>query len=524
MKPPYDPYEAKPSTIRTYADSIVTQATSAGSVDSKALGKKAEAAENITGELTDKLDEPFDTVGKDAKKISLTSAFVAGSLYKWASAIDTFNTGVDGLNTRWNNRPSGPSGGISPAELETQLIEELNKDWGKLDTTLDGEAADLKVELDQGPDEKTVLAYFANGVLPESALPLLTGLGIDPKKVQSALTDLRKFLKDSKDGKMSKERMDAWFNLLKTIKDLDPKAATVILGALDDQELKDLGEYVGGVDESHMNSATDLYSFLLAGATKEQVDRMKKQWDLNPGDRGDWQDPRYSNPLFGSTNGETKIGANQGPVNDCWLLAKLNAIVGSDPSWPQQHVRDNGNGTVSVKFYDDGNPYWVTVTKEVALDGDGNYQTAYPDGSNSQMWAVYYEKAMAVDDHGADGILGGDGYDGLTAGFSDSADEYMTGKESDNVKFTGLNPFADPYSDVKEAIADGKGVVASNWSNSPLPWNGGDDDLKQYHVYYVKEIESDGDVVLGNPWGKDDVTLSPDEFNDYMEDVSIVNQ
>lgn len=520
MRPPYDHYQAKPSTVSSYADSIVTNATTVKQVSADALKQKASAAENVTGELVDKLDEPFQNISMDADQISLAAAFVAGSLYTWASAITTFNNGVDGLNTEWSNRQAGPSGGLSPAAIEEQLIKELNKKWQKLDSTLDDAAQELKTELDNGPDEESVLEYFATGALPESAFPLLSAVGIDPKKAESVLADLRTFLDESGKLGVSKERLDAWFNMLDTIKEMDPNAATVIIGALSDEELKALGDEIGGVSEDHMNSATDFYSFLLLGATAEQVDRMKQLWDLNPADGENWSTP--PGPLFRppyNGNSGTTIGAKQGTLNDCWMLAKLNAIVEADPSWPQQHVRDNGNGTVSVKFYDrDGNPYWVTVTDELPSNG------AQPEGVNSSTWAAYYEKAMATDDHGADGILGGQGYDGLMAGFSDSADVYMTGKESDNVKFTGLNPWADPYTEVKEAIADGKGVVAGNWSNSPMPWAGGDDDLAQYHVYYVKEIQADGDVVLGNPWGHSDVTLSPDEFNSYMEDVSIVNQ
>ncbi|UYM05885.1 C2 family cysteine protease [Solicola gregarius] len=519
MKPPYDPYEAKSSTVRSYADTLVTKSTLVGPINTTALQNKAKAAENITGELTDKLDEPFANIGGDAKQIALASAFVAGSLYEWATAIDTFNTGIDGLNERWNTRSTGPSGGLSPPEAEAQLIRTLNTDWGTFDAAIDGSAATLKTELDKGPDAESVLAYFANGTLPESALPLLTALGIDPQKVKSVLADLRTFIKESKDGNYtSQDRMDAWSGLLETIKGMDPSAAAVILGALSDDELKDLGEQVGGVSEQHMASGTDLYSFLLAGATAEQIQRLKDIWDLNPKGGENWGVPTESlfNPPYVGNDGTT-IGAAQGSFDDCWMFAKLNAIVEADPNWPQQHVRDNGNGTVSVQFYDgDGNPYWVTVTDELPSNG------ADPGGVNESTWAAYYEKAMAADDHGADGILGGDGYDGLTAGFSDSADEYMTGEESNNL-VQGHWPWSDdPYGDVKDAIDDGKGVVVGNWGNQMF--DGGDDDMQTFHVYYVKDILPNGDVVLGNPWGHSDVTLSEGEFNDYAEDVSIVNQ
>src|SRR5690606_16973161 len=107
------------------------------------------------------------------------------------------------------------------------------------------------------PDEESVLEYFATGALPESAFPLLSAVGIDPKKAESVLADLRTFLDESGKLGVSKERLDAWFNMLDTIKEMDPNAATVIIGALSDEELKALGDEIGGVSEDHMNSATD---------------------------------------------------------------------------------------------------------------------------------------------------------------------------------------------------------------------------------------------------------------------------
>ena len=526
MRPPYDPYAAKPDTVRTYADTIITKATAVQGIDTESLKQKARAAENITGELADKLDEPFKTIGKDADQIALVSAFVSGTLYTWASAISTFNSGVETLNTEWSNRSSGPAGGLSPAAIEEALVKDLNRRWRGLDATLDTAADDLKTELNAGPDKTSVLEYFASGALPESAFPLLSTVGIDPKKAKSVLADLRTFLAESKNGGVSKERMEAWFNMLETVKGMDPNAASVILGALSDKELKALHDEIGGIPENHMNSATDFYSFVLAGATREQVDHLKDLWDLNPAGKDDWG-PRdagvslfYPPYVVPGENGGTAIGAEQGSVDDCWMLAKLNAIVTADPDWPMEHVRDNNNGTVSVKFYDgDGKPYWVTVTDEVSDSA------AYNDGGpNESSWAIYYEKAMAADDHSPGGLVGGPGYDGLTAGFSDSADEYMTGKESDTVKFTGLDLFADPYEAAVEAHDNGEGVVAGNWGNDGMPWADEDDDLKQWHVYYVKDILPNGDVLLGNPWGEEDVTMSPGDFNTYLEDVSVVKQ
>lgn len=306
----------------------------------------------------------------------------------------------------------------------------------------------------------------------------------------------------------------AWSDLLDAIAGVDPRTIQAVFGALGEDQLKQLGSRI-----SSEPSGSDFYQFVLNGASKDQITSLSRLWagHLRPDGGNDWYSP--GGQLFGTTHGNTFIGAKQGSLDDCWMLAKLNALVGADPNWPHEHVRRNGNGTVSVKFYNgDGDPYWVTVTEE--LPGNG----ADPESSTTGTWAAYYEKAMASDPNGEGGLMPGQGYEGLTAGFSDSADEYLTGHESDNLKF-GHWPWSDdPHDAVVKAHDDGKGVVAENWSNQASDGDDDDDDMRQWHVYYVKDIEANGDVVLGNPWGHSDVTLTRDEFNDYMEDVSIVNQ
>lgn len=346
--------------------------------------------------------------------------------------------------------------------------------------------------------------------MPESALPLLAGLGIDPKEAKEVLDAIRGFIRlhTAPGSSLS------WKDVRDAIEGADPRIAAVVLGALSDDEINALGN----ITEDESNNS-DFYNFILAGATREQIDRIKALWPgLRPQGGENWYvpgDPLFRPPYAG--NSGTTIGAAQGGFDDCWMFAKLNAIVGADPTWPQRHVIENPNGTVSVKFYDgDGDPYWVTVTDELPRNG------AEPEGSNSSTWAAYYEKAMAIDDHSPGGLMPGQGYDNLTAGLSDSADEHMTGQESDNLVQGHLPWSDDPYPAVKEAYQDGKGIVVGNWGNDM--GDDGDDDMHTFHVYYVKEIQADGDIVLGNPWGYDDVTLTEDEFNTYAEDVSVVKQ
>ncbi len=81
----------------------------------------------------------------------------------------------------------------------------------------------------------------------------------------------------------------------------------------------------------------------------------------------------------------------QGGLGDCYFMASLAALVENDPQFIRKNLRDNGNGTVTVRLYDDGNPFYVNVEKTVVKDQKN--RAAYASGS---LWVQMYEKALTV--------------------------------------------------------------------------------------------------------------------------------
>jgi hypothetical protein len=229
-----------------------------------------------------------------------------------------------------------------------------------------------------------------------------------------------------------------------------------------------------------------------------------------------------TDPLF--TNKDLGDDIYQGKLGDCWFIASLTATAQTDPDFIREGIKENPNGTVSVRIWDkDGNQRWVTMDKELPLDSNGDPAGAHGDGST---WPAYYEKAFAIvyegDDGGApDGKEGDPAFDKAEQGtygalewdYTDKAPPYVTANDSDGID----------NDEVAEAFKNGHPVIVASKSDTDgVPDNWSDDQKGAYvtrHVYYVKEVLPDGRIVLGNPWGDNyaPVTVTQDEFDDMFD-------
>ncbi|ETK32706.1 C2 family cysteine protease [Microbispora sp. ATCC PTA-5024] len=231
-------------------------------------------------------------------------------------------------------------------------------------------------------------------------------------------------------------------------------------------------------------------------------------------------------PLF-ADGGVQASEVAQGTLGDCWYIASLKATAAADPKFIQDGIRQNANGTISVRVWDkDGNLHWVTMTPDLPLDSGGNiaFARSVSNGTTTESWPAYYEKAFALlygdDDGGApDGKDGDSRYDRKEHGdygavewdFTDKAPPYVTGNDADGIDLD--------YDDVKKAFDSGHPVIVSSHSNM----DGVPDHLKKAyvtrHVFYVKGFQN-GKMVLGNPWGpgSPDLVVTPDEFKRMFDD------
>jgi calpain family cysteine protease len=270
-----------------------------------------------------------------------------------------------------------------------------------------------------------------------------------------------------------------------------------------------LSELFSEVGQDNMDKFMDAFPSVQPDFTNGKYLEGDEQWGMPPAGQ----------PMF---NGDpSAVDVNQGSFGDCWYLASLAAMAQTDPDYVRDGIRENGNGTVSVRLWDaEGNEQWVTVDRQLPTDENGNLISA-SDGGEA-LWPAYYEKAFAQ-------VYGEDPqgtYNSIEGDWSGNASPHLTGQDADDI---GGNEFlwmgSSDYENVKEAYENGQAVTLSSTDfDAPDDW-----EAKGYtdgHAYYVAGFTEDGNVLIGNPWGQGDYPpfeVTPDEFNDAFDDPAATN-
>ncbi len=146
---------------------------------------------------------------------------------------------------------------------------------------------------------------------------------------------------------------------------------------------------------------------------------------------GLFTDKYYYNPsyqLFAgsiSLDGISPSDIKQGYLGDCYFLAALASVAQQHPEVIWNAIKDNGDGTYTVTFYQDGKPVPVTVDAEfpVTEDAKGN-PTGTPayartGSTRDELWPLIMEKAYAQ--------LDGGSYRKIEGGWPGEAVELLTG-------------------------------------------------------------------------------------------------
>ncbi len=93
--------------------------------------------------------------------------------------------------------------------------------------------------------------------------------------------------------------------------------------------------------------------------------------------------------IFGAS-GPSYTDVAQGGLSDCWLLSSLAVTAYRQPGVIQSMFTYNGNNTVTVRFYENGAPVYVTVNNMLPAGG-----AAYDHPQNGTLWVALAEKAYA---------------------------------------------------------------------------------------------------------------------------------
>ncbi len=310
--------------------------------------------------------------------------------------------------------------------------------------------------------------------------------------------------------------------IAKTVEGLSPAEREAFLAQLSDKELKQWRGYMQGAGWSdglpHWQRL-DQDTALLGAVSGESVDRLTGVWpglQPTPPDGSEYQQP--GGPLDDGNKSWKDV--NQGGVGDCWALSALAAEGHGNPDAYEDMVRQNSNGTVSVRMYDDsGNPHWVTVTGDLPVDENGSLAGVSGDSTNNsaataENWPAYVEKALARAYEDGDGSTSG--YEDINGDWPDQSVEALTGRPAHNIDASEANT-----TEIRQRVDSGETVIVSTAEDHT------NDSGKLYgrHAYFVKNVQSDGDVVLGNPWGPggtdSTVVLTQEEIHKYGTKVTL---
>jgi WXG100 family type VII secretion target len=210
---------------------------------------------------------------------------------------------------------------------------------------------------------------------------------------------------------------------------------------------------------------------------------------------------------------------DQNGHNDCFMMAALASLAQQNPDAIRRMIKDNGDGTFTVTFYDqktpqemaesmmrgDPNPYKQRL---VTVDGVLSRLNAIPD-EPGELWAPIIEKAYAK----AYGIVtaydeAGKSIYGFptTGGTSGMALEHLTGKPSQYL------PILDKLSiyDLASHHAEGYAITLGTYNLITMSpdeklhpayiSNLYGERIGQFHAYYVSEVDVVNNIVtVHNP-------------------------
>jgi hypothetical protein len=230
------------------------------------------------------------------------------------------------------------------------------------------------------------------------------------------------------------------------------------------------------------------------GSPSEQLDRLVKKWFLG-------QDPPALDPKFHYEeaagvlfDGPPKLfDLHQGHLGDCYFIACLGEVALRDP---QQIVRmfiDNHDDTFTVRFFNKGRPYYVTVDRYFPVDDKGKFvyenRGDSPANPKNILWVALAEKALAqLNESGWLTTAGKAGENSFAAigvgGKSKLALPLIAGLATSRASLKSVGDFR-------------KGELQiANSKNEVPPF------LIPHHSYVVVGYDpGSGEVTLFNPWG-----------------------
>lgn len=173
---------------------------------------------------------------------------------------------------------------------------------------------------------------------------------------------------------------------------------------------------------------------LQAGSSGAHLQKLVNKWFLGldrPQNAGGTTYRQVNGMLF--VSGPAVSDVKQGQVGDCYLLAALAELAQDRNSAIRDMFTDNGDGTFTVRFYNNGVAEYVTVDRYLPVYSSGTAQYASFGGvyssSSNELWVALAEKAYAqLNQSGWIGQDGSNSYAGIADGYTDTVMTQITGQ------------------------------------------------------------------------------------------------
>ncbi len=237
------------------------------------------------------------------------------------------------------------------------------------------------------------------------------------------------------------------------------------------------------------------------GLTRDEKTKQLDAYTYKKNDRGA--------KLYGP-NGVQSADVRQGYIGDCYLASALAAVAGTRPDAIKQAIKDNGDGTFTVRFYEVGwdgkkTAHQESVDADLASDGD---RPAYANSTEQvegkdfmELWPSILEKAYAAWKGSYDAIgNGGNSGDVMTA---------LTGEPCRSAPTQGAGNNDPLWTKMKKASDEKRPMTASTGGEEDPRYKDPEAGVYGWHAYTVLGVEekkagavTDRIVTLRNPWAK----------------------
>ncbi len=189
----------------------------------------------------------------------------------------------------------------------------------------------------------------------------------------------------------------------------------------------------------------------------------------------------------------------QGSIANCYMVGAFSAVAQQNPDAIKNAIKDNGDGTYTVSFFE--NQGYGRAFKQVSVTVDGDMATSASgtqrygkSREKSELWVGVLEKAYAEWKGGYETIGNG--------GYATEVLEALTGNRASATSTTATSTDA-LFSRIERASSSGAPITAgTHGKDSGVDYNG--TGVYAWHVYTVLGTSQENGakyVELRNPWG-----------------------